>query len=73
MTTSTETTDERRRRLYVRPVSRVYALTESWTGDHTPITRDEAARIVLEHIEVRGWTEADQVPPRLASVDTAES
>jgi hypothetical protein len=56
------------RRLYERPLARAHALAESWTGDRTPITRDEAAALLHDAIDPAGWAETNQRPVTLAAV-----
>lgn len=56
------------RRVYQRPLARAHALAETWTDDQRPITRAEAARILLDFIDPNGWAETSQIPPGLTLV-----
>lgn len=62
------TTDDRHRDLYERPLARVRALADQWTGDLTPITRSEAAELLYTVLDVRGWTETSETTPPLTVV-----
>lgn len=43
--------------LYSRALNRAHALAEQWQGDQTPITRAEASELLMEVIQLHGWTQ----------------
>ncbi|MGP3684125.1 hypothetical protein ACTVZO_05325 [Streptomyces sp. IBSNAI002] len=47
--------------LRARALERAWALTDSWTDDHTPITRAAAAEVFAEVLELDGWQQTS--PP----------
>lgn len=53
-----------RQDLYCRALDRAHALAEQWQGDQTPITRAGAAELLMEVIQLNGWTQADVSPER---------
>ena len=55
-----DTPEEWRERVYARPAARAHALAESWAEDPTPVTRAEAARLLFEVLDPRGWVETDR-------------
>lgn len=56
------------RRLYERPLARAHALAETWDGDHTPITRHQAAELLYEVLATTGWTQTEAPTAHLAAV-----
>lgn len=38
-----------------RALDRAHALAESWDGSREPITRTQAAELLLQVIDLRGW------------------
>jgi hypothetical protein len=58
-------------RLYERPLARAHALAETWDGDHTTITRHEAAELLNQVLNPAGWTQTEPPTANLAVVPTA--
>ncbi|MER7788574.1 hypothetical protein [Streptomyces sp. NPDC097640] len=48
---------------HVRALDRAHALAEEWSGDQSPITRAKAAELLMEVLQLDGWTVSE---PRLA-------
>lgn len=59
--------------LRARALERAYALTDSWTGDPTPITRTDAAAIFADVLELNGWEQRDPDPAPLRLVTEGNS
>ncbi len=55
---------------YVRALDRAHSLAEEWSGDQRPITRAQAAVLLMEVLQLDGWT-VDE-PPVLRAVPDPE-
>ncbi len=51
-----------------RALERAWALTDSWTNDHTPTTRAAAAEIFAQVLELDGWQQTTPPPAPLRLV-----
>ncbi|MET9957387.1 hypothetical protein ABZ135_38330, partial [Streptomyces sp. NPDC006339] len=51
-----------------RALNRTHALAEQWQGDHTPITRAQASELLMEVIQLNGWTQTAVQPERHLAV-----
>ncbi|MFE5301834.1 hypothetical protein [Streptomyces sp. NPDC056632] len=47
-----------------RALARAHALAEQWQGDPATITRAEASTLLMEVIQLRGWTQTPVEPAR---------
>jgi hypothetical protein len=54
--------------LHRRALNRAHALAESWQGDQTAITKAQAAELLMDVIQLGGWTQSDAESERHLAV-----